>query len=95
MTTIDLHGIEGQPFPGFDEETTYLERVTIPELGKAIQRIAGEWGLGYDEINPEPIFMRYVVGAEALDWSDGEFPECWLECEPDHPDASPFWRDSP
>lgn len=93
--TLDLHGIKGQPFPNFTEDATYLERVTIPRRTTATLCMAVDLGVNAEELELQPIHMRWV---EEID-RDNE-PEldnceapCWVECEADHPDAVPFWRD--
>jgi len=86
--------------PDFSENHTYLERVTVPTREEAVEILMRESGMNADEFNPQPIFMRYVEGAEAeeLMKEDGpaaaaEWPEFWLECEEGHPDAVPWWKD--
>jgi hypothetical protein len=97
--TMDLHGCEGHAFPGFDEEVGYLERVTVTDRAEAVREFRREWGFGPndpEEVNPQPIHMRFVVAGdpELLERPIPDVP-CWLECAEDHPDAIPFWKDSP
>jgi hypothetical protein len=85
----DLHGCEREPFPGFDEETTYLERVTITTAAKAKGAIADEYLVDPSEIHLSRIYMRWVTDGDDL------IGPCWFECSSDHPDAVPFWKDAP
>lgn len=90
---FDLHGVKGQPFPSFDEYWSYLERVTIINRAEAQKALATESGMNAEEHDPQPIHMRHAEGGELTEHS--EFGEGWFECEPDHPNAVPFWKDAP
>lgn len=96
--TYDLHGVKAHPFPGFDEEAIYLERVTLTTAASAREAIAAECLMDPEEIHPSRIYMRWAtMGSPDSDGqisSPSEFP-CWLECRSDHPDAVPFWKDAP
>lgn len=92
---VDLHRCAYEPFPGFDEETTYLERVTCVDRSEARKRMANEYGMPESSFPCEEIHMRWGEGAEATERSNGEFDAAWLECESDHPDAVPFWKADP
>lgn len=95
----NLHGIERQPFPDFNEQHGYLERVTVSTEREAIAAFADEYRIDKRDIEVRPIHMRWVE--EPLDLED-ETPDatavefsCWLECSADHPDAVPFWKEGP
>jgi|GEM_PF-5980670 len=95
---VDLHGIEKQPFPNFGEDWSYLERVTVKTVEAARTILAAESGMNPQEHDPVPIYMRYAVHGDAEVMNrETVVPElpCWLECEADHPDAVPFWKDAP
>lgn len=88
----DLHGCEREPFPETTSdgaeptENTYLERVTLPECQEAVTLLANECGEEPGCFAPKPIHMR---------WSESEsIAIAWLECEANHPDAVPFWKDA-
>lgn len=92
---VDLHGCAYKPFPGFDEEMTYLERVTCVDRPEARKRMANEYGMPKSSFPCEEIHMRWSEGVEAFKRSSGEFDAAWLECKADHPDAVPFWKADP
>lgn len=95
MTDIDLHGHQRQPFPDWGEEFTYLERVTVPDQGKAQELYCEELG-DYSLDPPEPIWMRWATSVtDPLLFEDlhAEWDDGWMECKEDHPDAVPFWKD--
>jgi hypothetical protein len=84
--------------PGFNDEIVYLERVSVTDRDEAAKLIREYSGFGSDEeVDPKPIHMRWV--ADGNDPELDEYPvddvPCWLECEADHPDAVPFWKDAP
>lgn len=89
----NLWGIERQVFLGFDSEVSYLERVNYPDEEKALKEFAREMGVDPEDLRLRKIHMRYATGEEALEASYGVSEEAWLECEADHPDAVPFWKD--
>lgn len=92
----DLHGMEGLPFPEFgDDDIRYLERVTLPDREQAITALAEHHCTARAEHDPQPIFMQWVEGEEALKRSGGEADSVWLECGARNPDAVPFWKDDP
>lgn len=100
MTTrveLELHGHEGLPFPNFVEDASYLERVTLPTREEAGDRLRAE-GLDTEDENLVELFMRYgpaETEEQALElsgWADEGSP-AWWECEENHPDAVPFWKD--
>lgn len=96
----DLHGCAGEVFSGFNEEVTYLERVTCGDRAEARRCMENQLGDPASDyrMNPQPIHMRYVVhGDPELAERRTLVPDvpCWLECESDHPDAVPFWKDAP
>lgn len=93
--TVDLHGIERQPFPNFGEDWSYLERVTVTTAAEARKVLAQESGMNPDEHDPQPIHMRWEQSEHVRERSRCEFDEGWLECDADHPDAVPFWKDMP
>jgi len=87
----ELHGVRRQPFSSFDESSVYMERVTITDAQEAGELMDQEIG-GCEDFTPFAIFMRYITGEEAEEWSGGEFDEAWIECEEDHADAVPYWK---
>jgi len=96
--TPDLHGYERLPLESYDQEITLVERVTLPDREEAIRWLADELGLDAEDLNPEPIFMRWEQAppGEPFKNLDGfEFDDRWVPCEEDHPDAVPFWKEAP
>lgn len=94
----DLHGVENTPFEDWvNDEVTYLERVTTTTREQAIGRLCNEFGVGEDEVDPQPIFMRWVTKESEPERFEGMVHEDagWLICDPDHPAAVPFWKDAP
>ena len=89
---VDLHGCAYEPFPDFNEETIYLERVTCVDRPEAQKRMANEYGMEPSELPVEETYMRWAEGAGVTERSSGEFDAAWLECKADHPDAVPFWK---
>jgi len=92
---IDLHGTDGQPFPSFGEDWSYLERMTMTTRGMAQRTLARESGMNPEEHDPQPVYMRFDDGEQISERTHGEYDEGWFECEADHPDAVPFWKDAP
>jgi hypothetical protein len=96
---VDLHGCEKLIFSDWSEEPSFLERVTIPDQQEAAAFLAHELCLGgAEEVSPEPIFMRWESAPPGKPFKtpDGfDYDGGWLECEADHPDAAPFWKDAP
>ena len=93
---VDLHGIEGQPFPDFSETHQYLERVTVTSGKVAIRIICDEYALDPKTVAVLPIHMRWVTDADDLaDELVGPVADvpCWLECSATHPNAVPFWKE--
>jgi hypothetical protein len=87
----DLHGHEKLAFPNFSEDGTYLEGVTLNrEQATAFLREQG-----FDTAKLRRVFMRYSSDVDEVQHAGGEGDEAWLECEADHPDALPFWKDAP
>lgn len=95
-TTIDLHGIERQPFPSFDETCTYLEGVTVPNKEVAEDVIRCEYGYEDEALDLRQIHMRWVESKDELLFDSGApaFAEPgWYECASVDPGALPFWKD--
>ncbi len=90
---IDLHGHEGLIFPNCDEDYHYLERLTVPSRNSARMQFADEFNVPYVEIRVFQIHMRYVTRDELDTKFDGLGETGWWECEADHPDAVPFWKE--
>jgi hypothetical protein len=88
---IDLHGIEKQPFPSFDESATYIEGCTLNRQ-QAKELLKAQ---GFDTVELRGVWMRWVSGEEATSKSGGEMDECWLECKQSDSGALPFWKDAP
>lgn len=94
----DLHGCERMIFSDWSEEPSYLERVSITDQAEARAFMADELCLGAEDLDPQPIFMRWESPKEGETWKtpDGfEYDGGWSECSEDHPDAVPFWKESP
>jgi hypothetical protein len=96
----DLHGGRGEVGEGFDEETAYVERVTISDPAVVVAMVAEHLGVEPEEVGPpEKIYMRWVEDGNDPEVETAPVPDvpCWLECEPAlHPNAAvPFWKVSP
>lgn len=93
----DLHGCKELCLRDWNEDASYLERVTIADRDAAIKHFADEFAVAPDELNVMPIHMRWIEneGKEAIDTDGVEYREGWIECPADHPDAVPFWKDVP
>lgn len=96
MTTYDLHGHARTPFLDWDEEITYLERVSIPGLDDVKQFLSDEMCVNIDELDPKPIFMRFLDRDGTGSWKDesGEMHYSgWWECTEADEGAVPFWKE--
>lgn len=96
----ELHGHERLVFPGFDDETNYLERATVTRHREAV-RLLRDQGSDWGGCEPklQRIWMRYGkpetdAQSESLRiYGDGE--TAWWECNKTDPGATPFWKDAP
>lgn len=93
-TEFDLHEMPiATVTEGFDDEVGYLERVTITDPAEAVRLFCEEWSVTADEIEVQPIHMRWTT--EDPDPVIVPGLPCWLECPDTHPAAVPFWRVQP
>lgn len=98
MSNLDLHNCEKTLLESVNEEITLVERVTIPDRDEAIRWLAEELCVDAEDLNPQPIFMRWEEAPPGKPFKniDGyEFDAGWSPCAESHPDAVPFWKDEP
>jgi hypothetical protein len=96
--TYDLHDCELLVFTDWSEEVSYFERITITDLDEARAFLADEIAIDAGDLDPQPIHMRWATPESGEVWTTPEGDECdggWSECEADHPDAVPFWKEAP
>jgi hypothetical protein len=97
-TTYDLHDCERLVFSDWSEEVSYFERATITDRDEACDFLADEIAIDAADLDPKPIHMRWAVPESGETWETPEgnkYDGGWSECEADHPDAVPFWKDAP